>query len=78
MRIEKTCRDKIEDIRRSITIIKPRGVGLSRALSNEWTAYSTQLERVANSVLDPAENEIEHYAPPLPQRRKFHSMTPPD
>jgi signal transduction histidine kinase len=70
MRIEKTCRDKIEDIRRSITIIKPRGVGLSRALSNEWTAYSTQLERVANSVLGPAENEIEHYVSSVAAKAK--------
>jgi hypothetical protein len=61
MRVEKTGRDRIEDIRRSVTIIKPRGVGLSRALSNEWNSYSTQLERLASDSFEPTENEIERY-----------------
>jgi signal transduction histidine kinase len=71
MRIEKTCRDKVEDIRRSITVTRPRGVGLSRALSNEWTAYTNQFERVANNVLVPAENEIERYVSTAAARAKI-------
>lgn len=61
MRIEKTGRDRIEDIRRSIAITKPRGVGLSRALSNEWNSYTAQLERLNAESLEPTENEIERY-----------------
>jgi hypothetical protein len=33
MRVEKAGRDRIDGIRRSVTITKPRGVGLSRALA---------------------------------------------
>lgn len=61
MRIEKNGRDRIEEIRRSVTIVKPRGVGLSRALSNEWSSYSVQLERLASDSFEPTENEIERY-----------------
>lgn len=61
MQIEKTARDRIAEIRRSVTITKPRGIGLSRGLSNEWNSYSTQLERISAEHLDPTENEIERY-----------------
>lgn len=61
MRIEKAGRDRMDDIRRSVTIAKPRGVGLSRALSNEWNSYSAQMERLGAETLEPTENEIERY-----------------
>jgi signal transduction histidine kinase len=61
MRVEKSGRDRIEEIRRSVTITKPRGVGLSRALSNEWRSYSSQIERLAFDSFEPSENEIERY-----------------
>lgn len=71
MRIEKTGRERIDEIRRSITIAKPRGVGLSRALSNEWSSYSTQLERLASESFEPTENEIERYISGLASRAKI-------
>jgi hypothetical protein len=40
MRIEKSGRDKIAEIKRSVAITKPRGIGLSRALAHEWSSYS--------------------------------------
>lgn len=61
MRIEKAARDGIDEARRTITITKPRGVGLSRALANEWASYSAQLERVNSEVFEHTENEIERY-----------------
>jgi signal transduction histidine kinase len=61
MRIEKSGRDRIDEIRRSVTITKPRGVGLSRSLSNEWSSYSAQLERISEEALEPTENEIERH-----------------
>jgi len=59
--VHEAGRDRIDEIRRSVTITKPRGVGLSRALSNEWSSYSAQLERVSSETFEPAENEIEQY-----------------
>jgi signal transduction histidine kinase len=61
MRIEKSGRDKIADIRRSVAITKPRGISLSRALSNEWSSYSSHFDRLVSETFEPTENEIERY-----------------
>jgi len=61
MRIEKTGRDRIDEIKRSVIVTKPRGVGLSRGLNNEWASYQTYVEQLREDLLDPAENEIEEY-----------------
>lgn len=61
MRIEKSGRDKIADIRRSVAITKPRGVSLSRALSNEWDSYAGHFDRLVSETFEPTENEIERY-----------------
>ncbi|TAJ40109.1 MAG: hypothetical protein EPO55_10225 [Reyranella sp.] len=71
MRIEKAGRDRIEDIRSSLTVTKPRGVGLSRALSNEWSSYTTQWERVSGEVFEPAEHEIERYISGVASKAKI-------
>jgi len=59
MRIEKAGRDKVDEIRKSVIITKPRGVGLSRALTNEWGSYTSQLERLDAETLEPAQKQIE-------------------
>jgi signal transduction histidine kinase len=71
MRIEKAGRDRVDDVRRSVTITKPRGVGLSRALTNEWNSYAAQLERVGAEALDPTENEIERYISGIASKAKI-------
>jgi signal transduction histidine kinase len=71
MRIEKAGRDRIDEIRRSVTITKPRGVGLSRALSNEWSSYTTQLARLSAEALEPTENEIERYISGIAAKAKI-------
>jgi signal transduction histidine kinase len=70
MRIEKAGRDRIEEIRRAVTIVKPRGVGLSRALSNEWSSYSVQLDRLSSEIFESTENEIERYISGVASRSK--------
>jgi signal transduction histidine kinase len=71
MRIEKTGRGRIDDIRRSVSITKPRGVGLSRALSSEWNSYTAQLERLGAEALEPTENEIERYISGIATKAKI-------
>jgi signal transduction histidine kinase len=71
MRIEKEGRTRIDDIRRSITITKPRGVGLSRSISNEWNSYSVQRDRVSEETLEPTENEIERYISGMASKAKI-------
>ncbi len=61
MRIEKEGRDVLRELRSTLVVAKPRGIGLSRNLSNEWIAYSAEMEKVENSVLLPTEAEIEKF-----------------
>ncbi|HEX7907508.1 MAG TPA: ATP-binding protein, partial [Paraburkholderia sp.] len=61
MRIEKTARNRIAEVKRSVSIAKPRGVSLSRALSNEWSSYSSHFEKLVSDTFDPAESEIESF-----------------
>lgn len=70
MRIERTGREKIEELRKLVTIAKPRGVGLSRALSNEWSSYSTQLQKLTAEVFDPAESQIEAHISDIASKNK--------
>ncbi|MCF7545729.1 ATP-binding protein [Pseudomonas petrae] len=57
--IEKDALRAIDAERQSITISKPRGVGLPRALNNQWVGYLEQSERLNVEVFYRAEQEIE-------------------
>ena len=58
---EKQARERLHEIRRNLTVTKPRGVGLSRSLTNEWDSYSAQMKRLDSEVFGPFEAEIETY-----------------
>ncbi len=61
MRSEQQARERLRDLRKNLTATRPRGVGLSRNLTNEWSAYSAQMERLDSEVFGPTETEIETY-----------------
>ncbi len=61
MKSETRAREQLYDLRKRLTVTKPRGVGLSRALTNEWTSYSAHMERLDSEVFGPSEAEIETY-----------------
>ena len=61
MRVEKEAREALREIRKGIAVSKPRGVGLSRILSNQWSVYAEESGRIENTVLRPAEEAIEEY-----------------
>lgn len=61
MRIEKKGRDAVRECRKGLIVIKPRGVGLSRKLTNEWSAYTAEFDRLDKEVFSPLEYEIEQY-----------------
>ena len=46
-------------MRNGLTVTKPRGVGLSRRLANEWNSYQSQLKRLDSEVFRLAEASIE-------------------
>ena len=61
MRSEQQAREHLRDLRKNLTVTRPRGVGLSRNLANEWNAYSAHMERLDSEVFGPYETEIETY-----------------
>ena len=61
MRIEKEGREALREIRKRTIIAKPRGVGLTRTLMNQWLAYSDESKRIENEILGPIEVELEEY-----------------
>ena len=61
MHREKQARAQFHELRRNLTVTKPRGVGLSRVLTNEWDAYSAQMKRLDMELFGPCEMEIETY-----------------
>ena len=59
MRSEKQARGQLHDLRKKFLVTKPRGVGLSRQLSNEWNSYQAQRELLDSEVFKPTEKKIE-------------------
>ena len=59
MRHEKEARKQLHELRKNLTVIKPRGVGLPRDLMNEWNSYLIQMERLNAEVFKPFEAKIE-------------------
>ena len=69
MRIEKQGRDVLHQLRKELTVTRPR-VGLSRELSNEWGSYLSQVERLDAEVFRPSETLIEEYVSSAAKRTK--------
>ena len=59
MRNENEARDELHALRNALAVSKPRGVGLSRILAREWSAYSAHLKRLDGGTFRPAEDSIE-------------------
>ena len=57
--LEHVSRGKLRKIRDRLAVAKPRGVGLSRRLTNEWKSYRSQIERLEKEVFQPTEEKIE-------------------
>lgn len=55
---EREAGRKLAEIREGYRLAKPRGVGLSRALQREWSAYSVELDRLDKEVFSPFSVEI--------------------
>ncbi|MGO7589973.1 ATP-binding protein [Rhizobium leguminosarum] len=58
MRVEKESKDVIYELQSGLVIQKPRGVGLNRALTNEWLAYQAERERLENSLFRTASASV--------------------
>ena len=61
MRVEKEAREGISSIRKQLAVSRPRGVGLTRTLMNQWLAYDEEAKRQEDEVLGPTEQQVEEY-----------------
>ena len=61
MRHEKEARNRLLELRKNLTVTKPRGVGLSQNLMNQWNSYLKEMERLTEKIFKPYEAEIEAY-----------------
>ena len=71
MRIEKNTRARLYDLHENLIVTRPRGVGLSRELSNEWNSYLAQMERLKSEVFEPSEAKIETYVSSTAKKAKI-------
>ena len=59
MRLEKSARWNLNELRSNLSISRPRGVGLSRDLNNQWNTYVSQIDRLDAEVFNVTERAIE-------------------
>ncbi|PBQ01152.1 ATP-binding protein [Pseudomonas congelans] len=58
LKIEGEVLNSIRSAKQSFSILKPRGVGLSKDLNLEWQSYLEQSARLQKEVFSPAEDEV--------------------
>lgn len=56
--LERDARDALERLTGENTIVRPRGVGLSKALESDWSAYLRNAERIRREVIEPASEDV--------------------
>ena len=76
---ERSARRRISEIREEFRISQPRGVGLSRALRRDITAYRVEFAKLDDEVFTPAYSEIDEAVQRIDidvnRRRRFDAGT---
>ena len=71
MQSERQARKRLHDLRESLTVTRPRGVGLSRNLTNEWNSYLAQIARLDSEVFSPSQASMEESVSSAAQQAKI-------
>lgn len=58
--IEQESFQELEDIRKSLTISRPMGVGLPKRLQEDWQTYQTAFKKLNDEQFEPCQREISH------------------
>lgn len=53
LRVQAETKRELADFRKSLTVVKPAGFGLTKGLQREWTSYREQTARLERDVLMP-------------------------
>ena len=76
---EDSARQRLSDVRKTFRISQPRGVGLSRALRRDLTAYRFELNKINEEVFEPGYAHVDSMVRSLDmdvdQRRRFDAAT---
>lgn len=58
LNLESTYRDEIRTLRSAYSITKPRGIGLSKSLLQDWEAYQQQFDIIEKEVFQDLETKV--------------------
>lgn len=75
--VEKEGRNQLSKIRKGAMVAKPRGVGLTRELTNKWFAYVDESNRIESVIFEHAEEQIEDFITNIASESKIslkHSL----
>lgn len=62
IKVEADARQMLNELKKSLKVLKPAGLGLSKNLRHQWDTYLDELERIETHVLNPAFQRIEEIA----------------
>lgn len=57
--LESTLRKQLNEIKESLKIVKPRGMGLTKQLRSDWDNYNLEFERLEENLFTPALRTVE-------------------
>lgn len=57
--VERDFRSDLEKLERDITVVRPRGVGMTKSLEADWVAYLRNAERVRQDVILPLTKDVD-------------------
>ena len=58
LKAETEANGRLAEIRRGYQVVKPRGVGLTKQLDHDWSAYQQELSRLEKDVFSPYAKEV--------------------
>lgn len=57
--VERDFRSDLEKLERDITVVRPRGVGMTKALESDWVAYIRNADRIRQEVILPLAKNVD-------------------
>jgi signal transduction histidine kinase len=69
--VERDANEFLVGLKKKHTITKPRGVGLSRKLTNDWVSYQEVFERAVGKTFAPAAEQMENSISSLVSQHKL-------
>jgi signal transduction histidine kinase len=59
LRLEANVRQRLSDLRAQYRVVRPSGIGLTKAMASDWRAYTRNLSKIEADVIHPLNEELE-------------------